>query len=385
MTTIETLIGNLLLRHNCVIVPSFGGFVAKQISAKIDFNAGKMSPPRKSLLFNKQLINNDGLLINELAHSNGLSFDTASKVVHEKVAVWNSLLKTGNRIELDRVGFLFLDDEKNLCFEQDRFFNLLLQSFGLSQVHFLSEHEIKIVEHKINLIEQVAERVIEIAPRIEEARKVVPIAETSIPVADAPIIEHPAITKQRSNAWKYVAAACFLPIAFYSIWIPMKTDVLESGVISLHDFNPFKQKGQGNFTTPSAIETKENSTNGREDLAAKINEISSEASFYSYKFDDNLFIPVKLNSSNSIEKDPVTNSNESVSVSSVHYIVGCFSDKTNADNLVLKLNSSGLLGTIVDNHNGLYRVSAGGAMSAEGLNDIKMTANSLGLSGWVLK
>ena len=43
------------------------------------------------------------------------------------------------------------------------------------------------------------------------------------------------------------------------------------------------------------------------------------------------------------------------------------------------------MGTIVDNHNGLYRVSAGGAMSAEGLNDIKMTANSLGLSGWVLK
>ena len=100
---------------------------------------------------------------------------------------------------------------------------------------------------------------------------------------------------------------------------------------------------------------------------------------------DNLFIPVKLNSSNSIEKDPVTNSNESVSVSSVYYIVGCFSEKTNADNLVLKLNSSGLMGTIVDNHNGLYRVSAGGAMSAEGLNDIKMTANSLGLSGWVLK
>lgn len=385
MTTIETLIGNLLLRHNCVIVPSFGGFVAKQVSAKIDFNAGKMSPPRKSLLFNKQLINNDGLLINELAHSNGLSFDSASKEVQEKVTVWNSILKSGNRIELDRVGFLFLDEEKNLCFEQDRFFNLLLQSFGLSQVHFLSEQDIKIVEHKISVLEQFEEKAIEIAPRVEEEKKIIPIRETSTPISNATIIEHPALTKQRSNAWKYVAAACFLPIAFYSIWIPMKTDVLESGVISLHDFNPFKQKGQSNFTSPSTIETKENVTSDREDLASKINEISSDASIYSYKFDDILFIPVKLNSDNSVEKEPVTNPNESVTVSSVHYIVGCFSDKTNADNLVLKLKSSGLMGTIVDNQNGLYRVSAGGAMSSEGLNDIKMTANSLGLTGWILK
>ena len=59
---IEKLIGDLLLRHNCVVVPSFGGFVAKQVSAVIDYKTGVMHPPKKSLLFNKQLINNDGLL-----------------------------------------------------------------------------------------------------------------------------------------------------------------------------------------------------------------------------------------------------------------------------------------------------------------------------------
>jgi len=385
MTTIETLIGNLLLRHNCVIVPSFGGFVAKQVSAKIDFTAGKMSPPRKSLLFNKQLINNDGLLINELAQSNNLSFDVASKEIKEKVAFWNSLLKSGNRIELDRVGFLFLDEEKNLCFEQDRFFNLLLQSFGLSQVHFLSEQDIKIVEHKIKVVEQVEEKAIEIAPRTEETKKVVPIGETSTPASDTPVIEHPALTKQRSSAWKYVAAACFLPIAFYSIWIPMKTDVLESGVISFHDFNPFKKRTQEHFSTPGTIETKKNNKVNREDLTSKISDFSADVPVYSYKFDEDLFIPVKLNTNSPTAKNQVTNSNENVSVSSVHYIVGCFSDKTNADNLVLKLKSSGLMAKIVDHHNGLHRVSAGGAMSIEGLNDIKMTANTLGLTGWTLK
>ena len=67
MISIEQLIGDLLIQHNCVIVPSFGGFVAQKISAKIDFKSGKILPPSKSLLFNRQLINNDGLLANVIS------------------------------------------------------------------------------------------------------------------------------------------------------------------------------------------------------------------------------------------------------------------------------------------------------------------------------
>ena len=67
MVVIEHIIGELLLRHNCVIVPSFGGFVAKRASATIDYTTGVMQPPKKSILFNRQLINNDGLLIAECA------------------------------------------------------------------------------------------------------------------------------------------------------------------------------------------------------------------------------------------------------------------------------------------------------------------------------
>ena len=54
---IEELIGDLLLRHNCVVIPTFGGFVAGQTSATFDASKGTILPPRKSLLFNKQLIN----------------------------------------------------------------------------------------------------------------------------------------------------------------------------------------------------------------------------------------------------------------------------------------------------------------------------------------
>lgn len=388
MTTIETLIGDLLLRHNCVIVPSFGGFVAKQISAKVDFNSGKMAPPRKSLLFNKQLINNDGLIINELAQANGCSFDVASNEVREKVENWNTSLKSGNRIELDRVGFLFLDDERNLCFEQDRFFNLLLASFGLGQVHFLSEEDVKIVEQKVVEIKPLEQQEEKIQLEKEEPVQkmvVLPVKETV--VKEINVVEHPEVKKQRSGTWKYIAAACFLPIAFYSIWIPVKTDVLESGVISLKDFNPFKQKSQEFYQAPTQILTKEVKVENQQSLSDKIDEISNEVDVYTYKFDEDFFVPVKIKSTElETQLDEVpNNSDENFSVENVHYIVGCFSDKNNADNLVQKLKSQGLMAKIVDVHNGLHRVSAGGAVSVEGLNNIKMTANSIGLSGWILK
>ena len=216
MVSVEELIGNLLLRHNCVIVPTFGGFVAKRIPAAIDLEKGIMQPPVKALLFNRQLINNDGLLTAEFASQNALDYSTASGIINKLVDSWNDQLKAGARVAIDRVGFLYFDQEKNVCFEQDRFFNLLLESYGLGKVHFTP---------------------VEDAP-------VVLVEEDKLSLEEPKIIEHPAL-KARSNAWKYVAAACFLPIAFYSYWIPAKTNVLQSGMISAKDFNPFHKNALG--------------------------------------------------------------------------------------------------------------------------------------------
>ena len=378
MATMETLIGDLLLRHNCVIVPSFGGFVAKQVSAQIDFVTGKMSPPRKSLLFNKQLINNDGLLINEFARANRLSFDTASDTLKKKIADWNRVLASGGRIELDRVGFIYFDEEKNICFEQDRYFNLLMASFGLGQVHFVPDVAVR-EEQRIIDVESRKEPLIDTV----KAGRVIEIAAKNIEKVSTPRpVNHPAIEKERSHTWKYIAAACFLPIAFYSVWIPMKTDVLESGVISINDFNPFKKRGVAGFQ-PSKIKEIQVLPKSEATLTEKIEEISTNVDVYTYKFDEDFFVPVAI-------KDPKTlnepnGPRENFEVENVHYIVGCFASKENANNLVERLKTTGLEARIVDIHNGLHRVSAGGAISEEGLQHIKMTASSISLSGWVLK
>ena len=43
-------------------IPGFGGFVANEVSAKINKKTGVISPPSKEILFNKNLINEDILL-----------------------------------------------------------------------------------------------------------------------------------------------------------------------------------------------------------------------------------------------------------------------------------------------------------------------------------
>src|SRR5690606_27088908 len=110
-------------------------------------------------------------------------------------------------------------------------------------------------------------------------------------VAQAAIVNHPAVERERSHAWKYIAAACFLPIAFYSVWIPMKTDVLESGVISINDFNPFKKKGEARFQ-PSEIENIDVLPDTEAPLKERIEEISTNVDVYTFKFDEDFFVPV---------------------------------------------------------------------------------------------
>ena len=408
MKHIEQAIGDLLLRHNCVIVPTFGGFVAEQLSAKIDYDKGVMVPPRKALLFNKQLISNDGLLINELASRNAVSFDDASNDLSSVVSKWNHRLKKGERIELDRVGILFMDSDHNLQFEQDRFFNLLLASFGLDQVHFIAQNEVEEIQADIisidrTIIEPILVEVEEDSPSIKHLPKTLAVAvdqeeETAEVVDIAP-------KKSKSRVWKYVAAACILPIAFYSIWIPTRTDVLQSGVISIKDFNPFYSSAKGNYAKAAYSEDISFKKNTEPTLQEQIDGLELPNDVIPYRFTEDTYVYVDISEANASKVEaqnateiqeivPETNETSTASnevdvepilANSMNFIVGCFGSKTNADNLVNKLKSEGLNAFILDVKGGLHRVSAGAAISNESASEIRSKAQSLGFQGWILK
>ncbi len=374
MLAIEQLIGDLLLKHNCVIVPSFGGFVASQTSAQIDYLRGTMTPPKKSLLFNRQLINNDGLLIAELAAESSVGFNEAQDKVSELVHSWNEILKRGERIYLDRIGHLYLDSERNICFEQDRFFNLLLESYGLGKVQFIAETEKELAEVKVE-------------------PKLIAVdfghVEKEVAGNEQVIIAHPETVK-RTKVWRYVAAACLLPIAFYSFWIPMKTDVLESGMLSIKDFNPFYKSEAGTYTQVS--KELKGLDPSDESIEETVSRIPEDVEVFSYSFDDDLYIPVRIKSQKTNDKanaDGYQGVTTATPADTHHgkfkVIVGCFGDASNAENLVKKLRSEGFDASIAGVAGGLTRVSAGNADSQEQLKALNELVATKGYSGWVLK
>lgn len=392
MTNIEQLIGDLLLRHNCVVVPTFGGFVAKQVSAKVDYDKGIINPPKKSLLFNAQLINNDGLLINELSQANGISFDEASIEVANKISAWSKSLKSGGRIELDRVGNLFYDAENNICFEQDRFFNLLLESFGLGQVHFIANEDVQLIRAEVVRREMIIEvpkakaeePIIEVVQSIEpKVISMIPVQESVLPTAEKETVVVTEEPRKRRRILPYVAAA---GLAFYAVWIPAKTDVLESGVISFHDLNPFHKHSEGNYVKEQFSENISFETEDIETLDEQIGD-ATDLDFFRYNFTEGASILLDLREEKAFVKEESETSNETEAFqpNSKHVIVGCFGSETNAKNLVEKLNSHGMNAQIVDFHNGLHRVSAGAGMSDESIAQIRSKAEGLGFSGWVLK
>ena len=133
-TQITQLISELLYRHDCVIVPGFGGFVSRSHSA--GFNKGNhlLFPPAKHILFNRNLIHNDGLLITSLMERNAVSFDEATKLTEEYRQYIQSLLSAKKRFELQNIGLLYIDSENSLRFEAKADMNFLFDAFGFEPV-----------------------------------------------------------------------------------------------------------------------------------------------------------------------------------------------------------------------------------------------------------
>ena len=95
MEKVEIYISRLLYKHNCVIIPDFGGFVCNYMPAKIIRTQHLIIPPSKSIAFNKNLTNNDGLLVNEIAKCENISFEIAREYVEDFID--NCLLKLKNK------------------------------------------------------------------------------------------------------------------------------------------------------------------------------------------------------------------------------------------------------------------------------------------------
>jgi len=127
-------ISALLYRYQCVIVPGFGAFITDIQSSFYDVEKQLFFPPQKRISFNRNIVNNDGLLANHLATQERLSYDEATLRIQNTIADWNNTLVSFGTLDLEGIGSFHYNEEKSLQFEPIQNQNYLATSFGLAAI-----------------------------------------------------------------------------------------------------------------------------------------------------------------------------------------------------------------------------------------------------------
>ena len=146
-------ISYLLYRYDCVTVPGFGAFLGTPIPAELDIDKETIYPPTKQISFNEQLQSNDGLLANSISVEQQTSYEHAVRLVHKEVVRWKSKLHDGKTIELERIGKLHLNAEKNVVFVPTKDYNHLAESFGLHPIQAQKIDRTKVLKSTPKIID----------------------------------------------------------------------------------------------------------------------------------------------------------------------------------------------------------------------------------------
>lgn len=132
---IGAYIADLLFQNNSVNIPGLGGFTTRYKTASIDHVQGKIAPPAKEIGFNKNLVLDDGILVNYIKDKHQLSFEDAQTALEDYVKGVKAAIERREIVVFPKVGRLYKDYEQNLQFLADNT-NFNVDSFGLPTVQF---------------------------------------------------------------------------------------------------------------------------------------------------------------------------------------------------------------------------------------------------------
>ncbi|RMG83185.1 MAG: SPOR domain-containing protein [Bacteroidetes bacterium] len=319
---IEKYISELLIEHECVVVPSFGAFVLNYRSAEIDSKRGKITPPRAVVTFNKKIVTNDGLLIKHVSDKEKISYQKAVQEVESFANHVKSLLKkNGNAPTL--LGNFTL--ENNIW---------KFEGSSLPHPDFFGLEEF-------------------IFPKLPSQTPVLPIAS------------------EKASYRKYLKyAAVFTGVVLLSVSFLLLKDRLPSEYAGITLFSKKASKVYQPFShniPEFSLKT------DRQDESLPV------------MTDNMLQIEEKRFIINNPNHTKVILKRKNRSVKRYHIIAGCFQYEENALQLVEKLHQKGFKAGIIDKKNGLYRVALESFSSRKEakwfLKEIKRKENP---SAWLL-
>lgn len=99
----------LLLKHNCVIVPHLGGFVAHYVPAQHSSSENLYLPPHRSVGFNPQLTINDGLLVQSYMQAYDTSYPETLRIIEDAISQLKQELQANGEFRLNGIGTLIMN------------------------------------------------------------------------------------------------------------------------------------------------------------------------------------------------------------------------------------------------------------------------------------
>jgi hypothetical protein len=230
MINVAAYIRELLCSHDCVVLPTLGGFIGNYTPARIDSATNTFSPPVKAISFNRNLHNNDGLLISRISVDRGMGYADSRRVVEEYIEDIKTRLNRGERVEIDMIGHFQNNSEGNVLFEPARDTNFLLDSYGLPS--FIRE---PVNSYDVN-------------SRVINRRN---------------LDSKPQISRKM-----WIRAAVAVPILAVLIFVPLKTDLLKSSA----SLNPMARVELEDTKTPVSEVVVEDSQSATEEVNAIVKE-----------------------------------------------------------------------------------------------------------------
>lgn len=310
----------LLYEHDCVIVPGFGGFLTHYTPARLDVQRRLVHPPSKAVSFNRKLVREDGLLVDQLIRNEGLDYRTAKERIVGEVKEWERKLEQEGRLEVAQVGTFFHDQEHNLQFQPDGRVNFLKDAYGLKPV------------------------------------AAIPVPMVELPATGPSAVIPVAVPPEREGRWGWLAAAAVAAIAFtMATWYLVGS--MDNQGMAWSDLNVLRSTETARYQLPAA--------------PTKLDEAPVQASLWSIP--EGLYgvqefplagpgaPPVAVDMGQAPSKaEPESTAVATAPVSArFHIIGGCFLEKENADRFIAELQARGFAASLVDRKGGLYRVAYG--------------------------
>ena len=108
-------ISELLFENDFVILPEIGEFSTKYIPARFVPELKKVESPSKVIAFNENNKTGGGLLTEYIARKENITSPESKEFVSNFVAEMQNSLKSGKKVELERVGVFSMNEIKKTC------------------------------------------------------------------------------------------------------------------------------------------------------------------------------------------------------------------------------------------------------------------------------